>query len=47
MDFGPPLLDIMREPAVAAILMATHDLFPGKAETGNRIGIMNRGKLMR
>jgi len=38
------LLDIMRERG-AAILMATHDLFRAK-ETGNRIGIMNRGKLM-
>ncbi|MCH8494462.1 MAG: ABC transporter ATP-binding protein [Balneolales bacterium] len=38
------LLELMKDRG-AAILMATHDLFRAK-ETGTRIGIMNRGKLM-
>lgn len=38
------LLGDMKDRGVA-VLMATHDLFRAK-ETGTRIGIMNRGKLM-
>ncbi|MCC5927138.1 MAG: ABC transporter ATP-binding protein [Bacteroidetes bacterium] len=38
------LLEHMKDRG-AAVLMATHDLFRAK-ETGTRIGIMNRGKLM-
>jgi ABC-2 type transport system ATP-binding protein len=39
------LLGRLRERGVA-ILMATHDLFRAR-ETGQRVGIMNRGRLVR